>query len=145
MSRRIFTFIEIDSTPERVWEVLTDFDSYSEWNPFIRSISGPLREGARLEVYLSLGNGKPYRFTPRVTLIEEGRKLAWFGRTIVPRLFDGEHWFEVLPDNQGQCRFLHGELMTGLLSAPLWQLIGDKIERRFVEMNRAIKLRSETS
>ena len=40
--------IEIDAPPERIWAVVTDFGAYSEWNPFIRRISGGLREGARL-------------------------------------------------------------------------------------------------
>jgi len=42
--------IEIDAPPERIWAVVTDFGAYQEWNPFIRRISGELREGARLEV-----------------------------------------------------------------------------------------------
>jgi uncharacterized protein YndB with AHSA1/START domain len=42
--------IVIDAPPERVWAAVTDFAAYPEWNPFIRRISGELREGARLEV-----------------------------------------------------------------------------------------------
>jgi uncharacterized protein YndB with AHSA1/START domain len=33
--------IEIDATPDEVWAVLTDFDDYDKWNPFVTSISGP--------------------------------------------------------------------------------------------------------
>ena len=33
--------------------VVTDFAAYPEWNPFIRRISGDLREGTRLEVRIA--------------------------------------------------------------------------------------------
>ena len=35
--------IEIAASPERVWQVLTDFASYPKWNPFILSLSGRLK------------------------------------------------------------------------------------------------------
>ncbi len=36
--------IEIGASPERVWQLLTDFDRSPAWNPFIRSISGRAEE-----------------------------------------------------------------------------------------------------
>ena len=50
-----YTFIDLlpafgELPPERVWAVLTDFDSYPKWNPFIHSISGDLRVGGHLIV-----------------------------------------------------------------------------------------------
>ena len=48
--RQLRAEIEIAAPPERVWEVLFDFDAYPEWNPFIRRISGSPREGEKLEV-----------------------------------------------------------------------------------------------
>jgi len=32
--------IEISTSAEKVWQVLTDFDSFPEWNPFIKMIEG---------------------------------------------------------------------------------------------------------
>jgi hypothetical protein len=42
--------IEIAATPERIWSILTDLPAYPAWNPFIRSISGPIATGQRLAI-----------------------------------------------------------------------------------------------
>ena len=36
--RELRAEIEIAAPPERVWRVLSDFDAYPDWDPFIRSI-----------------------------------------------------------------------------------------------------------
>ena len=38
-------FEETDAPPDVVWEVLLEFDSYPEWNPFVRAIEGTPAKG----------------------------------------------------------------------------------------------------
>ena len=38
--------IEIQASAERVWQLLTDFPSFPQWNPFIRKATGNIRVGA---------------------------------------------------------------------------------------------------
>ena len=33
--KEIITETIVDTKPEKVWEVLTDFENYPTWNPFI--------------------------------------------------------------------------------------------------------------
>ena len=49
--RVISTEIEISASDEEVWQVLSDFDAYPEWNPFIKTIEG------KLEAYPQGNNG----------------------------------------------------------------------------------------
>lgn len=44
--------IEIEAPVERIWEVLTDFEEFPEWNPFIRRIRGTSQVGSRLDVFI---------------------------------------------------------------------------------------------
>ena len=36
--RQISTEIEINAPVETVWSILTDFDKYPDWNPFVKSV-----------------------------------------------------------------------------------------------------------
>ncbi len=46
----IKTEVVINAKPEEIWNVLTDFEKYPEWNPFIKSISGAHEEGEQLAI-----------------------------------------------------------------------------------------------
>lgn len=45
--------IEIDAPTDEVWRALEETERYAEWNPFIESLRGELREGAKLEVRIA--------------------------------------------------------------------------------------------
>jgi hypothetical protein len=49
--KEIRTEIEIGASAERIWQTLTDFAAFPEWNPFIHRASGEIKTGARLEVF----------------------------------------------------------------------------------------------
>ncbi|MFC2112118.1 hypothetical protein ACFLTA_02525 [Bacteroidota bacterium] len=39
---------------DKAWEILSDFPSYPEWNPFITQISGELKTGSKLNVTMEI-------------------------------------------------------------------------------------------
>jgi hypothetical protein len=75
--REIETTVEIDAPPAAVWQVLTDFPAYGDWNPFIRSIEGTVQEGERLTVRLEPPGGKGMTITPTVLAVQPDRELSW--------------------------------------------------------------------
>ena len=141
--REISTTIEIDAPAERVWEIITDFPAYPEWNPFVRSLEGELRLGGQLEASIQPPGKKPMRFRLRVVTLEPNRELRWEGHLLFPGLFDGEHTLVIERRGDDRVRLLHYELFRGLLVAPLLRLIGANTRRGFEEMNRALKERAE--
>jgi len=143
MPQVIKTKIEINAPIEKVWDVLTDFDLYPEWNPFVRKIKGDLSEGSCLQVFLEAPEGKAMVFNPTVVKIEPGRQLVWLDRVLFPGLFDGEHYFVINPLTRGYVTFCHCEIFSGLLSKLILKLIGQSTEAGFHAMNRALKQRVE--
>jgi uncharacterized protein YndB with AHSA1/START domain len=46
--KELKTEILINTTPQKVWEILVDFKRYHEWNPFIKSITGNVVVGSKI-------------------------------------------------------------------------------------------------
>jgi hypothetical protein len=138
----IRTELEIAAPASEVWQVLTDFPRYGEWNPFITEISGELAEDAKLQVLLSLPEGRDLRFSPRLLRCQENRELCWRGQVLFPGLFDGEHFFRLEALTERRTRFVQGENFSGILV----RFAGTSITRAargFVYMNQALKRRME--
>jgi hypothetical protein len=139
--RTIYTQVEIQAPPEKVWQVLTDFPAYPQWNPFMR-IRGKAQEGAHL--ILRVGRGKQLAiFFPKVLLAKPNQELRWIGHLLIPGLFDGEHSFILEPLPNGSVRFSQRERFRGSLVQPLWNYITNDTAKGFREMNEALKARCE--
>lgn len=137
------TEIEIAAPAERVWEVLTDFAAYPQWNPFIRWATGEARPGGRLKVHLRPSGARGMTFRPRVLRTAPNEELRWLGRLGLPGLFDGEHAFLLEPLARDRVRFVQRERFTGVLVPLLARSLDRDTRRGFEEMNAALKLRAE--
>lgn len=125
-----------------MWAVLTDFAGYPEWNPFIRRISGDLREGARLEVRIEPPGARATTFKPTVRSVEANRELRWLGRLLLPGIFDGEHSLGIEPLEGSRSRFVQFERFSGVLVGLVKGTL-QKTEVGFEQMNAALKARVE--
>lgn len=137
--KQLRTSIEISAPPDKVWSILTDFDRYPEWNPFIISIIGKPKIRERLRVTLQPPGSKPMVFKPQVTLFKRGKQFGWLGSLFMRGIFDGHHIFEIeeLPDNK--CIFIQREDFSGLLVPLLWKSLDTKTRAGFMAMNDKIK------
>jgi hypothetical protein len=140
--RRVATSITIAAPPDRVWQVLTDFATYGDWNPFIRAASGDLALGGRLEVAILPPGGRAMVFKPVVTALRPNQIFRWKGRLFLPGLFEGDHQFR-LTATPGGTVFDHEERFTGLLPAVMGDEAFARIERGFTLMNEALRQRAD--
>jgi hypothetical protein len=143
MPRQLQAEVEVQASPERVWQVLTDFADYHQWNPFIVRAAGQAVPGGRLELRMRLPGRRATTFRPQVLEAEPGRRLRWLGRLVLPGLFDGEHRFTIEPAGPGRVRVIQEETFRGLVAPLLLAVIGEPTLEGFRRMNQALKARAE--
>jgi hypothetical protein len=137
------TEIEIEAPPARVWEILTDFPRYHEWNPFITSIAGELRVGKKLKLTISPPESGDSKFTPDLVVHTPNQELRWRGKVLFTGLLDGEHFFKLSEPSPGKTKFVHGEDFRGVLVRFVTGKLTN-VARGFVYMNQALKKRAES-
>ncbi|MCX5356236.1 SRPBCC domain-containing protein [Streptomyces mirabilis] len=135
--REISTNVDIDAPPGHVWEVLTDFARYPDWNPYIREVTGEVRVGTTLALRTQPAKGRLVNFRARVTAVTEGIELRWAGGLPVPGLFGGDHGFTLSP-HSGGTRVTQNERFSGLL-VPVMSSIIDRTLENFERMNQPLK------
>ena len=100
--------IEIDASPQVVWEVLTRFENWPSWNPDVKSMSfdGPLAPGSEFR-----WKAGPGTIVSTLDRIEPPRHIAWRGRTLTINAYH-ECWLE---PSDGGTHVRTEESFSGLL------------------------------
>ena len=122
-----------------------DFKAYESWNPFIFAIRGKAIPGEKLVVQFRDGDKKGMTFKPKVLAAEVNKEFRWLGHLLIPRLFDGEHKFELVANQDGTTTFIQGEKFGGILVPLLSGMLDNKTRQGFEAMNKKIKELAEAS
>lgn len=132
--------VVIKASAERVWSILSTFDKYPEWNPFLLSIAGNLREGEPLSVKVKMKD-KTNLFKVRVTRVSAGREFCW--QAGLKGLLSSEHYFRVRKINESKVSFKQGEKFWGIFSFLIGNGLLEQAASTFDRMNDALKQRAE--
>jgi hypothetical protein len=141
--RNIETSITIKASSQKVWNILTDFEKYAEWNPFIINIEGQPEKGTKLANTMLLEGQKPQIFKPLIIVVDNQKEFRWLGSLFVKGIFDGEHYFLLEQINDQEVKLIQGENFSGILSTPIMKMIEKKTLSGFNKMNMALKARAE--
>lgn len=108
--------IEINAPPEHVWKTIINFERYKEWNSQLQYLGGEVKPQGTLHLKLSVRGTDPYEFKSLVSYWVENKRFAWLAETGLPRIFDGEHFFELQPLDDGKTLVVNREEYRGVLS-----------------------------
>ena len=134
----IKTQILILASPAQVWGVLTDFENYAAWNPFIKSIKGQMQVGKQLEVQIL-----NMTFRPQLLAFAPSKEFRWLGSLFTKGVFDGEHSFILEAQADGSTLLRHEETFNGLLVGLMRKKLDGETMAGFRAMNEALKARVE--
>ena len=141
--KELYTEIQINASPDKVWKIFSDFENYHKWNPFIKSLVNEVKVGNKIMIELEQVNGKRMKFNPTILEFEKNKKLRWLGNFIISGLFDGEHIFEIIDNNDGTTKFIQKENFSGLLVQLFSKNLDKNTKPAFELMNKELKKYSE--
>jgi hypothetical protein len=141
--KMVYTEITINAAPAKVWQVLTDFEAYPAWNPFIKSIKGKPAVGQHIEALLQVPGSKGMVFKPRVLQFQQCKEFRWIGKLGVGYLFDGEHTFRLQDNGNGTTTFMQYEHFRGILIPFMKKMLDVQTAEGFGQMNQKLKERVE--
>lgn len=140
--KELRTEIEIQATPDKVWQVLTSLDKYPEWNPFIHHAIGKAKVGEKVDITFKSGS-KDMTLHCTVIRAEPNQELCWKYHVILPSLWSGEHSFTIESLGNNKVRFIDREIFNGLLIFTQAKDIDTNTKLDFEAMDKALKARAE--
>jgi hypothetical protein len=139
MAKEIRTEIHINTGPEKVWAILTNFKDYPNWNPFIRSINGEVIVGQKITACIEPPGASGMTFKPRVLIFNTNKEFRWQGRLFMSGVFDGEHIFQLKANTDGTTTFIQSEKFKGILVPLFKRMINENTMAGFQLMNTKLK------
>ena len=140
--KEICTKIQINASPTIVWNIITDFENYGKWNPFIKKISGVNKEGKTIQVFINPPNSRGMKFKPKILKYDPEKEIKWLGKLWIPKIFDGEHSLIIKKIDKNKVLFIQKEQFNGLL-VPLFTNMLKDTKAGFQMMNQQLKQEAE--
>ena len=133
--------IEIDAPIALVWQHLTDFSAYPDWNPFILEAEGNLREGAVVTFRVA---SLPMSLSAPITRLVPERELTWEARMPMPGL-QPRYIRRLEPLDAGRTRFINREEFTGWATTLARPMMNIMLQALYAQTCEALKQRVEAA
>jgi hypothetical protein len=134
--------VEINAPIEVVWNILTDLDKYSEWNPFVPRMESTLVVGDPIIIHVQMNAKRKLVEKEQVSQVIPYRRLAW--RATYPKFFIADERIQELePLESGNCSYYSYETFQGLAIPFVMMAFKKDIQRGFNDVSLCLKRRAE--
>ncbi len=135
--------VEIDAPAATVWQVLTDFPRYGEWNPFCVTAETTLEPGAPIDMRVRLLGP---RLIKQREFIRTNSPGVGFSYSMKPMPLGALHSLRshtLTPVGDERCRYHSHFEIDGWLLPVVSGLMGSALRRGFGGMTAAVVKRAE--
>jgi len=142
MSFVIERTLEINAPADLVWEVLTDFPRYGEWNPFVVECRSTLKPGEAFDMRVKL-MARPQRQVEWMLEHVPGRRFVYRMKPFPLGALHSRRSHEVEPAGAGRTRYRSFFQLDGWMMPLVRGLMGARIETGMRGMWEGLQKRSE--
>lgn len=135
------TEIIIDATPEQVWSVLTDTESYPNWNEIILKMDGKIEDKGKVDVLFKAGpKAKPQLFH-NTLFVEDGEQFYW--SQVQTMGIKDRHCFRVEAMDDGKTKFIQSDQALGGMTWLIGKTAVNIQQTVYPMFNRSLKAEVE--
>ena len=137
--RELRTEIQISAPIDQVWQVLTDFDHWEDWNPMVTQVSGNVSVGSKLNITMRGPDTKDaMKYQPTLLEVNPPRGLRWRATMMSGLMFTNDRVFELSEKNGGTV-LVNKEEFSGLMVPLFWGKMNLFVVPMLEKMNKALK------
>lgn len=133
--------VQINASPDKVWERLIDAQGFMNWDPDVIRIEGNIALGEKITVYTKISPDRA--FPVEVVEFIPNKKMVWASGMPLG-LFKGQRTFTLSPLDNGQTQYHVIEQFSGLLLPLIGRTIPD-LSEPFQRHANALKVAAEST
>lgn len=139
------TEVVINAPQQFVWEQVTNFEAYSDWNPFILEAHGQFEVGSTIRFFEDVKQFGQHWLNAKFLSIDPPHSFIWQGHFGASFLFSVRHSFIFEAIGDRQTRFTQRHENSGILIPYLaWRGVYHVSYQGYLDYDRALKERCES-
>ncbi|ATC34037.1 SRPBCC domain-containing protein [Caulobacter vibrioides] len=142
MQRAVEHRIGVQAPAEVVWEVVSDFEGWAQWNPLYRKAEGVMKVGSTLVLEQHLPGQAPTVIQPVVQDWVPYEQLHWRSSRL-GGFVTAIRYLEIESMGPASATFSNGELFMGLLLRFVSRDERRQLKAAFTQMGEAVRDRAE--
>ena len=135
--------VDIDATPEAVWQVLTDFEHYEQWNPLAVRCKTSLVPGEPIDMWVRLTSGPLRHQREWMRTHTPGQEFSYSMKPVPLGALRSLRTQSLTPLEGGRTRYAAHFEVRGWLEPVVRLMLGSSLRRGFDGVAAGLKARAE--